>query len=133
MNTTAVELAKHNIRKSGNFYYQDGKRISFAQVQELVATAPRTAEPKTLSDSWTFEKLNAATQAFFYSLCEQMMEATKDASMVVGVKIGKDIPQIGLANAPRLTNLKKAGVFAHGGKGWLELTERGRAIFLATV
>lgn len=133
MNTTAIELAKHNIRKSGNFYYQDGKRISFAQVQELVATAPTTAEPKTVGDSWTFEKLNAATQAFFYSLCEQMMEATKDASMVVGVKIGKDIPQIGLANAPRLTNLKKAGVFAHGGKGWLELTERGRAIFLATV
>jgi len=133
MNTTAVELAKHNIRKSGNFYYQDGKRISFAQVQELVATAPTTAEPKTVSDSWTFEKLNAATQAFFYSLCEQMMEATKDASMVVGVKIGKDIPQIGLVNAPRLTNLKKAGVFTHGGKGWLELTERGRAIFLATV
>lgn len=133
MNTTAIELAKHNIRKSGNFYYQDGKRISFAQVQELVATAPTTAEPKIISDSWTFEKLNAATQALFYSLCEQMMEATKDASMVIGVKIGKDIPQIGLANAPRLTNLKKAGVFAHGGKGWLELTERGRAIFLATV
>jgi len=133
MNTTAIELAKHGIRKSGNFYYQEGKRISSAQVQELVATAPTAVEPTAEPANWNFEKLNATTQAFFYSLCEQMMEATKDASMVVGVKIGKDIPSIGLANAPRLTNLKKAGVFAHGGRGWLQLTERGRAIFLATV
>ena len=108
------------------YFFEAGKRISKERAIEVLNSF--TQQP-----NWTFDKLNAATQAFFYALCEQMMEATKDASMVVGVKIGKDIPSIGLANAPRLTNLKKAGVFAHGGRGWLQLTERGRAIFLAMI
>lgn len=157
---SVVDFAKHGIRKSGKFYYKDGKRISTAEVwslidtcsneeaqQDIAETVPTmvamqadeqpapVAAPVLAStgDSWTFDKLNAATQAFFFQLCEQLQEATKDASMITGAKIGKDLPNIGLANAPRLTNLKKAGVFEHGGKGWLQLTERGRAIFLATV
>ena len=157
---SVIDFAKHGIRKSGKFYYKDGKRISTAEVWSLIDTcsneeaqqdiaetvptmvantiddqpAPVAAPVLTSSDdSWSFEKLNATTQAFFFQLCEQLQEATKDASMVTGAKIGKDLPNIGLANAPRLTNLKKAGMFEHGGKGWLQLTERGRAIFLATV
>lgn len=137
MKITAVDLAKHGIRKSGHAYMKDNQRLTLAEVQELlgiVTTAPeKKISIQSSADSWNFEKLNAATQAFFYALCEQIQSATKDASMELGVKIGKDIPSIGLSNAPRLTNLKKAGVFAHGGKGWLQLTERGRAIFLATV
>jgi hypothetical protein len=157
---SVIDFAKHGIRKSGKFYYKDGKRISTAEVwslidtcsneeaqQDIAETVPTMvatqAEEQTApvaapvlaptGDSWTFGKLNAATQVFFFQLCEQLQEATKDASMIAGAKIGKDLPNIGLANAPRLTNLKKAGVFEHGGKGWLQLTERGRAIFLATV
>ena len=157
---SVIDFAKHGIRKSGKFYYKDGKRISTAEVwslidtcsneeaqQDIAETVPTmtatqaeeqpapVAAPVLAStgDSWTFDKLNAATQAFFFQLCEQLQEATKDASMITGARIGKDLPNIGLANAPRLTNLKKAGVFEHGGKGWLQLTERGRAIFLATV
>ena len=157
---SVVDFAKHGIRKSGKFYHKDGKRISTAEVwslidtcsneeaqQDIAETVPTMvamqAEEQTApvaapvlaptGDSWTFDKLNAATQAFFFQLCEQLQEATKDASMITGAKIGKDLPNIGLANAPRLTNLKKAGVFEHGGKGWLQLTERGRAIFLASV
>lgn len=157
---SVVDFAKHGIRKSGKFYYKDGKRISTAEVWSLIDTCSNEEAQQDIAetvptmiatqadeqpapvaasvlastgDSWTFDKLNAATQAFFFELCEQIQSATQDADMIIGAKIGKDIPSIGLANAPRLTNLKKAGVFEHGGKGWLQLTERGRAIFLATV
>jgi hypothetical protein len=168
---SVVDFAKHGIRKSGKFYYKDGKRISTAEVWSLIDTCSSEEAQQDIAetvptmvantieaidngtfwqaddkpapvatpvlaptgDSWTFDKLNAATQAFFFQLCEQLQEATKDASMITGAKIGKDLPNIGLSNAPRLTNLKKAGVFEHGGKGWLQLTERGRAIFLATI
>lgn len=82
---------------------------------------------------YSFEKLNTATKDFFFELCEQIMAATKDAGMVCGAKIGKDIPKIGLENAPRLTNLKKAGMIEKAQKGWIQLTERGRAVYLATV
>ena len=162
---SVVDFAKHGIRKSGKFYYKDGKRISTAEVWKLIDTFSTTDEAPdvqkmvtntiesidegtfwnedptpvvetptaAIGDAWSFEKLNASTQAFFYQLCEQIMEATKDASMTCAAKIGKDVPSIGLANAPRLTNLKKAGMFARGEKGLLQLTERGRAIFLATI
>jgi len=115
------------------YFFENGNRISKDRAIEVLNNFISKKPVTDYLENWAFNKLNAATQAFFYSLCEQMMEATKDASLLIGVKIGKDIPSIGLANAPRLTNLKKAGVFAHGGRGWLQLTERGRAIFLATI
>lgn len=112
------------------YFYQNGERISKDTALE---TLKALNSDKPSAGRRDFDKLNAATQAFFFLLCEQILEATRDASASLGVTIGKDIPQIGLVNAPRLTNLKKAGVFQRGGKGWLQLTEFGRAIFLATV
>lgn len=111
------------------YFYENGNRISKERAAEILASFTLPAKPA----SWTFERLNVSTQAFFYQLCEQILEATKDASASCGVQIGKDIPRIGLENAPRLTNLKRAGMFEHAGKGWLQLTEYGRAVFLATV
>ena len=112
------------------YFYQNGERISKDAALE---TLKILSSDKPSVGCRDFDKLNAATQAFFFTLCEQILEVTRDASASLGVTIGKDIPQIGLVNAPRLTNLKKAGVFHRGGKGWLQLTEFGRAIFLATV
>ncbi len=112
------------------YFYQNGERISKAAALEVLKDLSLETPAVGCRD---FDKLNAATQAFFFTLCEQILEATRDASASLGVTIGKDIPQIGLVNAPRLTNLKKAGVFHRGGKGWLQLTDFGRAIFLATV
>lgn len=136
MTITAAEYAKHGIRKSGRNYIKDGQVLTSSELAALVGKTSTRAKKnidKSTPTSWTFERLNASTQAFFYQLCEQIVEATKDASATCGVWIGKDIPSIGLANAPRLTNLKRAGMFEHAGKGWLQLTEHGRAVFLANV
>lgn len=135
MTITAADYAKHGIRKSGRQYLKDGQVLSSAEVSEIVGkvTKKPVSNQQMASGCNDFDKLNAATQAFFFSLCEQIIEATRDASAELGVTLGKDIPSIGLENAPRLTNLKKAGVFERGGNGWVRLTEFGRAIFLATV
>lgn len=137
MTITAAEYAKHGIRKSGRQYIKDGQVLTSTELAALVGKkatrAKKNVGKPAPTEAWTFERLNATTQAFFYQLCEQILEATKDASATCGVQIGKDIPRIGLENAPRLTNLKRAGMFEHAGKGWLQLTEYGRAVFLATV
>jgi hypothetical protein len=127
---------RHSIACSEKGYFsENGTRISKKRAMTVLTALQQEAVIGAFSAParLTFEKLNAATQALFFELCEQIQSATHDADMTIGARIGKDIPSIGLANAPRLTNLKKAGVFKHGGKGWLQLTERGRAIFLATV
>jgi hypothetical protein len=108
------------------YFFQAGQRIGKERALEILRSLQQPA-------AWSFEKLNTATQAFFYQLCEQIQAATHDASMACAARIGKDIPNIGLANAPRLTNLKKAGVIERGERGWVQLTELGRAMFLATV
>lgn len=119
---------KHSITCSEKgYFFENGQRISKERAFEVLQSLQQPAP-------WSFEKLNAATQAFFFELCEQIQSATHDASMLVGAKIGKDIPSIGLQNAPRLSNLKKAGMIqADCAKGWVILTEQGRATFLATV
>lgn len=122
MTATKIEIT------NGKSTYK-GKRISSRTAQKFVETST-TAPGNT---GCAFDKLNAATQAFFFELCEQIMSATKDTGMTIGACIGKDLPSIGLANAPRLTNLKKAGMIEKGGKGYIQLTELGRAIFLAQV
>jgi len=122
---------QHNITCSEKgYFYENGERISKDAALKTLRILTSNKPSAGCND---FDKLNAATQAFFFSLCEQIIEATRDASAELGVTLGKDIPSIGLANAPRLTNLKKAGVFERGGNGWVRLTEFGRAIFLATV
>ena len=129
MTFSTTDLARHGIRRVGRGYKKDGELITSAEITTLLGAEP-TAPVQV---AWSFEKLNAATQAFFYQLCEQIQEATHDASMTCAARIGKDIPNIGLENAPRLTNLKKAGVIERGERGWVQLTELGREMFLATI
>lgn len=96
-------------------------------------------QPKSLSHTGAmtldFERLNAATRAYFSELCESIMAATQDADLLNPARIGKQIPLIGLANAPRLSNLKKAGVIERVGNkgGYLQITQAGRDIFFASI
>jgi hypothetical protein len=96
-------------------------------------TVEEIAAPAIIDDTsrLAFNRLNTVTQALFFQLCEQIMEATKDASLVIAAEIGKQVPSIGLQNAPRLSNLKKAGVIERVGNkgGWLQVTDLGRHIF----
>jgi len=129
---------RHFIACSEKGYFsENGIRISKERAMAVLTALQQEAVIGAFSAPtarFSFEKLNAATQAFFYQLCEQIQSATHDADMIVGAKIGKDIPSIGLQNAPRLSNLKKAGLIKTDcAKGWVILTERGRATFLATV
>ena len=87
----------------------------------------------------TWDKLNQATKDFFFELAGQIMDETCDADFENGqhgARLGKDIPKISLKNAPRLSNLKKAGLFKSGqwnsntkSERWIWLTEEGHAIY----
>jgi hypothetical protein len=83
---------------------------------------------------WTWDSVNKATQDYFYELCEQMMEISRDASNGCPVRTGRDYLFISPQNQPRLTNLKKCGVIRSitGEKKshkMLVLTAVGREIF----
>jgi hypothetical protein len=127
----------------GGRVYMDSTRISFeAAVQHIAArleaeAAPAPSpmvkgEPRRTGFSW--DCLNQATQDFFYNICEQMQTVSQDHGMTMPVAV-KEL-QIGLKHAPRLSNLKKAGLiegFAGLKKShkMLRLTEAGRAIWQA--
>ena len=94
---------------------------------------------KTKSSGITWDKLNQATKDFFFELASQIYAATNDCDSENGhymARLGQDIPKISLKNAPRLSNLKKAGMIEHNkvvertGR-WISLTERGYAAYLA--
>lgn len=135
-----------NIRfTSGGYIYCDGNRIGrdaavqmlafqLEQEDQLAEQPQKTA--KTPAGPITWDKLNQATQDFFFRLGEQIQSATKDASNSCGARFGHDIPRISLQDAPRLTNLKKAGLFVtrEGAKKShkvIFLTEAGQAIWAA--
>ena len=128
---------RHSIACSEKGYFSEaGTRISKDRALAVLTELQKadTLGVVACSTGITFDKLNAATQAFFFQLCEQIQSATQDAGMLLGAKIGKDIPTIGLQNAPRLSNLKKAGMFKTDcAKGWVILTPLGRNTFLATI
>lgn len=95
---------------------------------------------KTKSSGITWDKLNQATKDFFFELASQIYGATNDSDSENGVfaaRLGRDIPKISLQNAPRLSNLKKAGMM-ESTKGtnvkserWISLTEQGLATYRA--
>lgn len=112
---------------------------------EMVIQHPLTAawktekQPKNVGVTGAmvldFDRLNAATRVYFSELCEAIMAATQDADLLNPARIGKQIPMIGLTNAPRLSNLKKAGVIERVGNkgGYLQITQAGRDIFFASI
>ena len=104
--------------------------------KEAQAKLPKVFRAPTMDFSW--EKLNQATQDFFFDLGEQIQTVTQDHSMLEGVRLGHDIPKISLKNAPRLSNLKKGGlVKTYTDNGcpkshkFLALTEQGQAVWAA--
>ncbi|MEK9630254.1 MAG: hypothetical protein VW076_00090 [Synechococcus sp.] len=126
--------------KNGNHRFQDseGKRIKEARALELIeqqldkeqegAKADQTQVQRT---GFAWDRLNSNTQAFFQEICEQMLTATQDASLVVAVRLGTDIPKVSPQNQPRLTNLKKAGMLEsiageRKSHKMLRLTDAGR-------
>ena len=126
---------------------EDGRRIGKADAVQVMATyleaadapapaapaAPRAkGEPRRTGFIW--DSLNQATQGFFFQACEDIQEVTRDHSMTLAVQ-AKDV-RVGLVNAPRLTNLKKAGLIEtiQGDKKshkFIRLTDAGRAIWFA--
>lgn len=137
-----------NIRfTSGGYIYHDGNRIGRdAAVQMLAYQLEQEDQPteqsqkiiKAPASSMTWDKLNQTTQDFFFRLGEQIQSATKDANNRCAARLGHDIPSISLQDAPRLTNLKKAGLLVtqEGAKKshrMILLTEAGQAIWEAHV
>lgn len=133
----------------GGYIYLSETRISFeAAVQHLAATleqedapapvTPKVKAAKAPAGPMTWEKLNAATQDFFFRLGEDILTCTQDAGMACAARLGHDIPKISLKDAPRLSNLKKAGlVETYNGEKvsqkHIRLTERGIAIWQSRV
>jgi len=124
-------------------YFIDGIRVGFdAAVQHIAARleaeAAPTPTPKLKGEprrtGFTWDKLNQATQDFFFQLGEDIQEYTKDAGMTNPAPI--DQIRIGLVNAPRLSNLKKSNLI-EGREGTkkshklLVLTDEGRAIWVS--
>jgi hypothetical protein len=95
------------------------------------ATTKQAKEPKRTGFSW--DNLNQATKDLFFRICEEIQTATRDHSMVVAARLGEAV-KVPLADAPRLTNLKKAGLLetVEGEKKshkMLRLTDEGRKIW----
>ncbi len=136
-----------NFTVKGYILLDDGRRIGKAEAiqtlaavleqEDLAASAPvikAKGQPKRTDFTW--DRLNEATHEFFFRLCEDIQTYTKDAGMTSPAPI--DQLRIGLANAPRLSNLKKAGlvISVEGAKKshkWLRLTDSGRQLFLTTI
>lgn len=126
-------------------YFIDGTRISFeAAVQHIAARLEAEATPLPLATpklkdeprrtGFTWDSLNQNTKDFFFSLCEEIQTATGDYDMRVSAPV--KAVTIGLINAPRLSNLKKADLIeSHEGEKkshkMLWLTDEGRAIWFA--
>jgi len=134
--------------RPNGYIFAGNKRISkdiavvtLAQTLEIEAQSkilPQVTK-KTKSSGITWDKLNQATKDFFFELASQIYAATNDCDSENGhymARLGQDIPKISLKNAPRLSNLKKAGMIEHNrvvertGR-WISLTEQGLATYRA--
>jgi hypothetical protein len=130
--------------RPNGYIFAGNKRISkdiavttLAQTLEI-EDKPQVTK-KTKSSGITWDKLNQATKDFFFELASQIYAATNDCDSENGhymARLGQDIPKISLKNAPRLSNLKKAGMIEHNrvvertGR-WISLTEQGLATYRA--
>jgi len=110
-------------------------RVGYEAAVQFVANAiNESAVPSTTkaATNMSWDKLNQATQAFFFQICGDMIKASEDAGFSQAVN--QKSLSIGLVNAPRLSNLKKAGLIvmingATKSVKMLQLTEEGKAIF----
>ena len=97
------------------YFFVNGQRCNKDQAVQALAhyLNEEAMEPAAIRRTeFSWGSLNAATQALFFEIAEQILTATQDASYSVPVRIGHDIPTFGKQNQPRVTNLKKAGVLA---------------------
>jgi hypothetical protein len=134
---------------NGHIIYNK-KRIKKADAVQTIAaileSEDQVLNPKKsptnksgLTGPLTWDRLNQATKDFFFELAGQIMDETSDADSENGqhgARLGRDIPKISLKNAPRLSNLKKAGLFRSNqgssnikSERWVWLTEEGHAIY----
>lgn len=116
----------------GNRISKDAAIQTLAHLLDAEDSTTATKQPKRTNFEW--DSLNQATKDLFFNLCDQMQSISRDHGMAVPVLV-KEL-QIGLKHAPRLSNLKKAGLFVgHVGlkksHKMLRLTERGQAIWAA--
>lgn len=134
--------------RPNGYIFANTKRISketavttLARLLEIESEANTlgTADQNAKSKKMSWDKLNQATKDFFFELASQIYAATNDADSENGyymARLGQDIPKISLKNAPRLSNLKKAGMVEHNrviertGR-WISLTEQGLATYRA--
>ena len=122
---------------------KDDAVITLAKLIEIEAQAKilPQAIKKTKSSGITWDKLNQATKDFFFELASAIYTATDDVNFENGhppaARLGRDIPKISLKNAPRLSNLKKAGMMettkgtSAKSERWISLTEQGLATYRA--
>ena len=123
---------------------KDDAVITLAQILESEAQTKilPQATKKTKSSGITWDKLNQATKDFFFELAAEIFAATEDVDYENGrpacARLGRDIPKISLKNAPRLSNLKKAGMMETitwndntKSERFISLTEQGLATYRA--
>ena len=132
-----IEFRPNGYIFSGNTRISKESAVqTLAAKMEIEDKHPAFKEPKKAKSSGiTWDKLNQATKDFFFELASQIYAATNDCDSENGhymARLGQDIPKISLKNAPRLSNLKKAGMIEHNrvvertGR-WISLTEQGLA------
>lgn len=121
---------------------QDDAVITLAQALESEAHSKIQPVKSVKSSGITWDKLNQATKDFFFELASQIYAATDDVCFENGhppaARLGRDIPKISLKNAPRLSNLKKAGMMETSSwngnaksERYICLTEQGLATYRA--
>ena len=133
--------------RPNGYIFAGNKRISkeiavTTLAQTLEIESKPQATKKTKSSGITWDKLNQATKDFFFELASQIYAATDDVNCENGhppaARLGRDIPKISLKNAPRLSNLKKAGMMETTSwnsntksERYICLTEQGLATYRA--
>lgn len=137
-------------RPNGYIFHGTDRIGKAAAVQTLAVLLEKEGKANTLgtadqnakSKKMSWDKLNQATKDFFFELASQIYAATDDVNFENGhppaARLGRDIPKISLKNAPRLSNLKKAGMMettSWNGNAKSErficLTEQGLATYRA--
>ena len=139
-----IEFRPNGYIFSGNTRISKESAVqTLAAKMEIEDKHPAFKEPKKAKSSGiTWDKLNQATKDFFFELAGELYAATDDVNFENGhppaARLGRDIPKISLKNAPRLSNLKKAGMMETitwnnntKSERFISLTEQGLATYRA--
>lgn len=110
------------------YWYWNGIRVSASRAAELQAelrAAASKVQNQPRRTGFDFDRLNQPTQGLFWRLADQLWQEP--------LRLGHGI-SIALVDAPRLTNLKKAGLFCTWSgttksHRYLALTEAGRDLW----